>query len=344
MFLFITLTSSLSCKQKLYRSALVFAVITIIALPWYLNNYFLFKNPLFPAMSDIFRSYNLFNKEYVKMLHEVLYLDVENFSWAIGASRAFIFKYCEGFGYPAFIGGIIGVLFSFYSKENKSSKFIAIILMLMSIVIMRFGLWEPRYSLVLLPLLGALSTLPINFFLNACAECRMKLDKDKVINVVLIILACLSVYHGFKAFGRIQKIYAFNSEKFFFETSVPGWRVANYLNKNTPTDAKIAVGIGNNQIFYYLNRPYYHLHPLTEKGNLLGVENGNDLIKLLKSENIRYIALSDYYRFRAYNARAPHLYGFLKRINASIDDLLKRQILNQITSIDSDVKIFEVVY
>jgi hypothetical protein len=295
-------------------------------------------------MSDIFRSYNLFNEEYVKMLHEVLYLDLENFSWTIGASHAFIIKCCKGFGYVAFIGGFIGALISFYTKENKNSKFIAIALMLMLIFIMRFGLWEPRYSLVLLPLLGALSTLPINNMLNYCASSRLKLNKDRLIHLVLITLVCLSVYHGSKEFGRIQKLYALNSENVFFETSIPGWKVANYLNKNTPTDAKIAVGIGNNQIFYYLNRPYYHLHPLTEKGNLLGVENGNDLLELLKNENIRYIALSDFLRFRADNARTPYLNGFLKRINASIDELLKRQILNQITIIDSDVKIFKVVY
>jgi hypothetical protein len=149
---------------------------------------------------------------------------------------------------------------------------------------------------------------------------------------LLCFLALYGKSKGEAIYGEKVSFLKEQPREAFLQKYVAFWSVANWLNQNTPTDARIA--IWGPQIFYYLNRPYFHIHPLTEKGDLVHKLAGNDYYQFFLDEKIDYICLSNM-RYDTIPDRIPHIKDFFKQLNYSIDELVNNGKLEKIAVVDN---------
>jgi hypothetical protein len=334
-FLLITVASKNEFRLKV-KFILIFSfVLLITSIPWYLNNFLLFGNPIYPIANSFFSPNNGFTKNHIEMFKELFYTDLYNYSWLNGTLKGFGSRFVNDFGrfisiFAIFSSGYI-LLQRIFLKINKFSKirsYIVSLTVLILLTILFFGFWEPRYSFVLLTLFGSLSAI----FIQAIDE---KINcKHKWLNLFLLILVLFGFYRGYKIYGQVELAYLKNTGKSFQEKYIPNWKLAEYLNNKTPLHSKIAVGIGTNQMFYYLERPYYYLGPLT--GNLVNLEKEADLIVFLKENNINYIALSDW-GLRPHAAHTPYLKRFYSIFYKLIDDAEKLNHIKKVEIVDDGV-------
>lgn len=336
IFIFTTLRFNLTLQKKAGFLLLFFLTLIFFATPWYLKNWLMFANPVYPVANDLFGAKNSFNSTYTAMFKEMFYFDIPNFSWHSGTLLGFFSKIQREFGFGIIIMGISGLVFDLFKPKNQKVLIVALTSLSVLFVSIRFGFWEPRYLIVLMALFGihggslivrGMSFLPIG-------------HAEKYNKAICYLLMLFAIKNCIGFFGPIQyKYFTFSTEE-FASKKLPGWTVASYLNRIVPVGEKIAVGFGTNQMFYYLHRPYYHIHPLTEKNNLICIKSGEDLYKLLMTENVKYLAISGG-RFRPRNSQTPLLNDFCARLNSSIEELFLKHRLEKITFID-DVIIYKV--
>lgn len=338
VFLWIELHSEDSFVIKVKRLlAFVFAILTT-ALPWYLNNYDLFSNPVYPIANEIFGAKNDFHRGYSELFRESFYGDA-NFSWANGSVYAYFIRLSTEFTPVVLLLGLTGALKSLFASKNKQEFYLAIATFGCMALNIRFGFWEPRYSFVLLILL-AVQFATLIYFLYQSLSSRQQISRI----VIAIILICIV---GFTVLGYIRgrKIYGERVQFFktqplhsFLDKYVAGYRVADWLNKNTPKDAIIAVW--GSQMFYYLDRQYFHIHPLTESGDLISIQNQNDFYKFLVNKNIGYLCLADW-RFDSIPDRVPGLKNFFLRLNSWVQELEAQGKITQVETVDGS-RIYEI--
>lgn len=334
LFLYLTCSSNLSANDKLKR-LFIFGFVTCLAsFPWYLNNWFQFSNPFYPVANEFFSVKNTFTGNYSAMFNEMFYFDIPDFSWRSGNIIGFFTKLYKEFGIAVTFLGLIGLFFDLFKSKNQKQFLVALVSFALLSFSLRFGFWEPRYLLVLMLLLAVHSSSLIERLLN-----NFNINGNGYIKVIIFILIFFSLNNCLKHFGPLQVKYLTRSSQLFASKSLPGWNVANYLNVNTPVGSKIAVG-SSNQMFYYLHRPYYHIHPLTEKDNLIGIKDGKDFYRLLEHEHVEYLAISDS-RFRPENSKTPLMNDFSKTLNRSIAELIFTHRLEKIVTLD-DVVIYKI--
>lgn len=338
IFTWLTFTEEEKPSKKFFQF-LIFAVsLGISAAPWYLKNWVEFNNPLYPIANEFFGAHNYFHAKYSAMFQEALYGDV-NFSWANGSIYGFIIRYAKGFGYFAVIFGLLGALRIILSKKNKENGYIAIIFFGISFATLRFGFWEPRYSLVILVLLSALA---VNFIQNIFFKDK-KFNGNQVFNTFLLCLMCTLVIYGYSRGSRIHggliSYLQVAPRNAFLKKYVAYWEVADWLNKNTSRESRVAI-LGP-QIFYYLNRPYFNIHPLTEHGDLINNLTAVNLYNFYVKEKIDYICL-DNDRYKPTSDATPRRKAFIADFNHSTEELVANGNLKEMSTIDN-VIIYKLV-
>lgn len=338
-FIIITHLLSMPFKDKLQRYAAFAFFLILAALPWYLRNFIEFQNPFYPALNQIFLGKNLFNQAYINVFNEIFYNDIVDFTWDTGTIFMFFKKHIYSFGAVASVLGFLGVCLSMTHKREP--RFTAIFLIAITIITIRVGFWEPRYNIFLLIMISVFAAI----FCDKVFEWLKKNYHQFNINIALILLAVLFSAVGFlrgaEAYKTIEYSFLFNRAH-FLEANVPYWKVADYLNLNTPENSKIGVGFGANQMFYYLDRRYYHFHPITEKGDLLSKTTPDDFLSLINLQNIEYMAISNCCSYGHIEGKTPVLSVFMKHFYEAITHLTQTRKIEKIAEID-DVVIYKII-
>jgi hypothetical protein len=159
--------------------------------------------------------------------------------------------------------------------------------------------------------------------------------------ILTISLSVLGFFRGFEIYKTVEYDFLINRPQ-FLELNVPYWKVADFLNKNTPKNSKVGVGFGANQMFYYLDRPYYHFHPMTEKGDLLNKITPSDFMELIRDQGIDYLAISNCCSYGHIEGKTPVLSVFMKNFYDGISSLKKSRSIEKIAQID-DVIVYKVM-
>jgi len=301
----------------------------LLAFPWYLHNYQNFGNPLYPAFNQFFINQNNFSYEYVSLFKEMFYYQIPGYSWHTGTLARFIVEFFKQFGYAVSILGILGAIFGVLQFHNKKLFLVGTLAVLLFLITYRFGFWDPRYSFSLLVLWAALTGVILENILI-----RYKLEQrqlTKIVNLIILIICVVTIDKTIKRFGNEQVSYL-NSKNQFIREYVYVDDLVKYIHDTTEANAKIATDI---QMFYYLNRPYFHLHPLTEKGGLSRIKNSEMLNQLIRNESIDYLLVSDEFMNFKKLERTPFLNLFYDRLSTSINDLNNRGDLIYLKKIDN---------
>lgn len=331
LFLWITLVSEDLWLTKLRKIFFTGLTVLIISLPWYSNNFYLFNNPVYPIANDFFGPVNEFHSGYSQLFRESFYSDV-NFSWKNGSVLAFFKRFSSEFSPVIVIFGLIGVIKNLLYYKNKQELYLAIVTIGALGLTIRLGFWEPRYSFVILIML---STQFASFmYFMATLALKFKPIKKTIFIISVICIVCCMVFgyiRGLKIYGEQSRYFQTHSKESFLLKYVAGYGIADWLNKNTPKDSVVAVW--GYQMFYYLDRPYFHIHPLTESGNLLGVDDGMQFYDFLTNKNISYLCLADW-RFDKIPDRSPGLKSFFLELNGWVKELELRGDITQVAVID----------
>jgi hypothetical protein len=331
LFLWITFISKTSWRNKLKKTILTVLVIIVSCLPWYLNNTLLFLNPVYPIANEFFGSLNQFHAGYSQLFRESFYGDV-NFSWANGTVYAFFKRFANEFTPLVVIFGMLGALKGLIFFRNKQELYLGIVTIGTVCLVIRFGFWEPRYSFVLLVLFSIEFAALISFLAGYLLKYKPLVRPIFfIVPICILCLTTLGYIKGERIYGDQSRFFKTHSEKSFLKKYVSGFEIADWLNQNTPKDAVIAVW--GHQMFYYLDRVYFHLHPLTESGNLLGVNNADGFYQFLIEKNVSYLCLADW-RFEQVPDRTPGLKYFFHNLNEWMKMLESQGRIIQISTID----------
>jgi hypothetical protein len=331
IFLWITLTSDELWFGKIKKIFVTGAFVLVASLPWYLNNFNLFHNPVYPIANEFFQAKNDFHSGYSQLFKESFYGDV-NFSWVNGNVSAFFKRFLKEFNPILVIFGLFGLTKSILFGKNKQEIYLAIITLGSLILVIRFGFWEPRYSFFLLVMLAIHSAAFVYFICTPLLKFITFKKYQLVLSTVCIMcLLIISYKIGNEIYGAKSRHFQTHSEESFKKIYISGYNVASWLNQNTPTDSVVAVW--GHQMFYYLDRPYFHIHPLTESGNLLGVKNEGEFYEFLINKKINYLSLADW-RLDEVPSRNPGLKEFFFQLNTWVGALETQGKITSLSNID----------
>ena len=258
-------------KAVIY-GALFFAISMLLVSPWYVKNYLLTSNPLYPLFDSLFNpashpsssdhstGMGFFQRRelmYGESFWETLLIPLRMFFQGRDHSG----QYFDGVLNPILI---IFAPFGFLKKDMRRDMvlFTAFTIFLM---ILAFFLAVPRvrYILPVVPLLAIATTIGIKSLLDYSAKLRQRWIRYAVFTAILGTgLACLTANGGylkerFNAFQPLNYISGKVSREQFLTRHVGGYKAMQYINDHVPPDATVFLmfmaGRG-----YYLNRDYYH--------------------------------------------------------------------------------------
>lgn len=331
IFIWITLTSADTYRCQIMKITQTGILLLVISCPWYLNNFILFQNPIYPIANQFFGSMNQFHEGYSQLFRESFYGDV-NFSWANGSILAFFRRFAIEFNPIILIVGLVGMVRGLLFHKNKQDLYLSLATLGSICLTIRFGFWEPRYSFVLLVMLSVQFAGVVGCVYQMVAKYRNgRIGMIFVLALCILLIIVFSRGLAKKIYGDRSSYYKVHSEESFLEKYVAGYVVARWLNDNTEQNS--VVGVWGHQMFFYLNRLYFHVHPLTESGNLLGVNSEREFYEFLVAKKINYLCLADW-RFDEVPNRTPGLKGFFLRLNNWTNALEAQGKLIQIKKID----------
>jgi hypothetical protein len=105
----------------------------------------------------------------------------------------------------------------------------------------------------------------------------------------------------------------------------------------------VAIGL-NIQPFLYLRRPYLHVSPASEKGNLQAVRSAGELKRAFQSLGVTFVAFRPWGPFeqRTYPRReAPQMYAFVDRYARFVRELARTGQLEKIARVGA-VRIYRL--
>ena len=230
-----------------------------------------------------------------------------DFSWAAGSPLVFAGRLLEEFGPVVALLGVVGAAASIPCRE-PASRFVLLLFASFAFVTLRFGYWLPRYVLVLL-VIGAA-------FAGAAVEVAARLPPRALPPRARLAVIFLAV--GLTAVASIGMCQVGCLPA--GPRLLPGRRTAkrsegagelrlsgrcHLLNQMMSDDDRVAIGV-NLQPFLYLRRPYLHVHPITEKGNLQAVRSSAELKRAFEQQRVTFVAVRRWRRRAKSRGRARH--------------------------------------
>jgi hypothetical protein len=284
-----------------------FAVTFLIVSPWYIKNYVLTSNPLYPLFDNIFNASShapgtkgsagigLFQKRelmYGESFWETLLIPVRMFFQGQDHSD----RYFDGVLNPILI---IMLPFAFITKRFHRDKVFFISFSSFFLITALF-LAAPRirYILPTIPVLTVMAVMGIKSLVD-----RSKPNTGLVPQVIwtgtcvitATLLGCNAVYlkHYFNAIQPVRYILNQETKDAFLARHIGSYPAVHYINENLPTNAKVFLvffaGRG-----YYLDRTYYHEPSFgmqAVKGMVKASRSEPEFLICLKSLNCSHILM-----------------------------------------------------
>jgi hypothetical protein len=308
----------------LIRAAAVFGVAaTALALPWYGRNLLQFGNPFYPFLNEALGAANHFTAQHSTLTWEMFH-GLTGFSRHSAPPRTLLDNTAAGFAWAPVVLGLPGLVLAVTTRRSTASLLLAAVLVPAGLLIYLVGFWSPRYFMSLLTVASALSTLTLAELGRAV---RLLPGRGRAAAIAVAVLFVLIGGHSLRRQwqahgGLLEALYRGDKEE-FIRGRVAYWDVADWLNHNTPAGDRVGMGL-QLQPFYYLERPYFHIHPLTEKGNLQALEAPEEFLDAFHSLGLDWLAVNRWRPGRTYlRSRAPGVIAFRKRFEAAIDALAR---------------------
>ena len=248
-----------------------FAITFLIASPWYIKNYILTANPLYPLFDNFFKDNNL--------------AGAVNNNWTAGIFQRRETMFGEGFwetifvpvriffqgrdGYAQYFDGVLNPIliimlpFAFLNKYLKRDKTFFFLFSVFFLFMAYFlTVIRVRYILPVIPFLTILSVVGIKNIVEWADKKPNPLRRTGLIGIsaVIMILISLNVLYLKDYFNAVQPVrYVFGQETKdeFLTCHMGSYPAVEYINKNLPDNVRISLMfIGRRG--YYLDKPYYH--------------------------------------------------------------------------------------
>jgi hypothetical protein len=272
------------------RMSLWFASLAVVASPWYLRNLVLFSNPVFPFMNETLGVHNNFTREQSVLLHECFY-GLGDFSLRAGTPATFVPRVTKGFGILPVTLLLPGALLALRSARRGAGILVAGTAVSHMLLTLFVGFWEPRYFLSALVLSSALAAVALQSLLDALD--RGRLASLRLGPLTLVAAAGVAVWDAYPRWldhCRDARAAWRQGREAFVENHVRYFAVARWLNAHMSDHDRVAIGF-NIQPFYYLERPYYHIHPLTQ-GDLVSAQTPEEVEAALHRVGATLLAFS----------------------------------------------------
>ncbi len=327
--------------ERLRIVAVFGSVALVAALPWYARNFVVFGNPVFPFLNETLGAVNAFTPEQSTITRE-MFGGLSGYSWSTGTLAGFFSGAVRGFGWGPILLTVPGLLIAIPRRRDAVSVFLAAILASYGLLNLLAGFWQPRYVLSLLVLASAFATVVVAQTLElARRRLQRRWTLTAAVGVLILALGADSVRWQWRENGELVQDLLRLEPREFLERRGPFWRFADWVNWNTMPDARIGVGV-NVQPFYYLNRGYFHIHPMTEKGNLQSLQTPEEFLCAFRALGLDWLGFVRYRDEASYpKARTPHMHAFLRRLNQAVGALERSGEIRLLTRV-SAVRVYRI--
>jgi hypothetical protein len=316
------------------------AVALASALPWYARNYFVLDNPIFPFLNELLGARNGFTPEQSAIARE-MFNGLTGYSWHTGTASSFLQKTIRGFGWVPVLLSIPGLLAAVLRRRDAASAFLGMVWASFGLLTLFAGYWLPRYFLTLLVLSSVFATVILAEICRPAGRALGRRATVVALAIVVLAVGGSSLRWQWTTGWRFVQDAVRLKRQDFVRTHVRFWEVADWANRNLGPNDKIAVGL-NVQPFYYLNRPYFHVHPMTQKGNLQSLETPEEFLRAFHTLGITWLAFSPYVDAESYpEASAPRMHAFLKRLYNARKSLTRSGQLTPVTALQG-VRIYRI--
>jgi hypothetical protein len=290
-FAVILLTRSGRSGTGLKRVLVWGASLAVFASPWYLRNYALFGNPLYPFMNDVLGLHNGFTPQHSALLRES-FDGIRNVCFKTGTPWTFVTRVLTEFGALPTVLALPGLFLALRPARRPTGLLLAGTTVTYAALTLFVGYWVPRYFFSLLVLSSALATLPLGLAGTALRGFRNTPRRLGGL-AVLAVTAAVAVWGGYpfwRAHWRDALEVRRGGRDAFIRQRVRYLPVAEWLNTHMTVKDRVAIGF-NIQPFYYLHGSYYHIHPQTE-GDLLAAETPEQVEAALRGVGATLLAFS----------------------------------------------------
>jgi hypothetical protein len=316
------------------RDVLAFALCAgAVASPWYLRNLWVLGNPLFPFYNQLLHAENGYTAEYAAVADEMIRA-VPSYCWATGTLREFLEAVTYGFGVLPMLLMLPGLVLALVPERRGRFGPLATLLLGYGALTLFIGFWSPRYFLCLLVVAAVLGALALERAAQALAAGRSGRARAWLLSPVVVGTAAIVLSREIEIQAPIVRDLWRLDRRAFLETHVGFWELADWLNHNSRRDDRIGIGV-NAQPFYYLERSYFHIHPVSEKGDLLGATSPDDFLKRFRELGITMLVIHrwNYDRRALPPDGAPHLQAYLKRLYSSVNALRKERRIELVATV-----------
>ena len=294
----------------LRSGAVFFAIALFVVSPWFIKNYILTDNPIYPLFDQIFRflhhagekgasipqiadsrwTSNIFQRREIvfgESFLETLFIPIRMFFQGKDGSV----QYFDGAMNPILI---IMLPFAFLNRKLSRDKVFFLLFSVFFLFMAYFlTVIRIRYILPVVPFLAILSVVGIKNIVEWTGKKPGYIYRAGLIGIfaVTIIFIAFNLLYLKDYFNTVQPVkYILNQETRdeFLSRHVGSYPAMQYINKNLPDDVKVfLMFLGRRG--YYLNRPYYH-----EKSFGMNTINGMVKASADKQDFQRYIQSLDY--------------------------------------------------
>jgi 4-amino-4-deoxy-L-arabinose transferase-like glycosyltransferase len=329
-------------RSDFFPHAAVFAAIaTASALPWYARNFALFGNPFFPFFNEALHARNAFTSEHSALVRE-MFDGLTGFSWSAGTPRNFMSQVVSGFGLVPVLSSLPGLALAVTSRRSAPSLLLAGVFTSFGLLTLFAGYWAPRYFLSLLVLAGVFAAVGLAEVLGRVRLLHERRREATIaVAVVAVLLGASSLRTQLEAQGGLITSFFGTERREFLESHVAYWTVADWINRNTPPGDKVGMGLGVKP-FYYLERPYFNIQFLTEKGNLQALDTADEYLDAFRSLGLQWVAFRPWQPGpRHHPSKTPRAHAFARRLERAIATLHREGKIELATRM-GDVSVYRI--
>ena len=337
----LVLRGAVNRGERLRDLAVFGGVALATALPWYARNVVVFGNPLFPFLNEFVGADNGFTAEHSALTRE-MFKGLAGYTWSTGTVGDFLKGAYGGFGWAPVLLSVPGLLAAVARRRDAASVFLGAVFVSFGLVTLFAGYWSPRYFLSLLALSSAFAAVALD---EIGRVAHLVPGRRRTAAVALAILTLAvgggSLWRQWRARGEVVRHVVRMDRQEFVRTHVAFWEFADWANRNLAPDDKIGVGVGV-QPFYYLDRPYFHIHPMTEKGNLQALQTPDEYLQAFRSLGLTWLGFRRFRDGARYpEARTPRRHAFLLRFFRARGALERSGKITFVTRV-GDVRVYRI--